>query len=148
MNAMLCAAMTTAAALACATVDNRTGLIPNRITYPTAVILSALAAYSGRLEAATLGVLWTGGTLLGLHLLTRGRGLGAGDVKLGACIGVGFGAPLGMIALGVSFVAGGAVGTWALVTKRAQRKDSIRFGPYLAFGSISGLVAMAMGWTL
>lgn len=69
-----------------------------------------------------------------LHLVTLGRGMGMGDVKL--AIGLGMWLPLvwGMKWLMVSFVLGGIVASILLVLKKANLKTKIAFGPFLIIG--------------
>ena len=126
-----------AGASAAALVDARTGFIPDRITRATALCALLFAARDGASVAACGGAYAVGGALLALHLITRGRGLGLGDVKLGTAIGAGFGAAAGLVALGIAFVAGGAYASWLLATGRARRGDVIRFGPFLAAGTLA-----------
>jgi leader peptidase (prepilin peptidase)/N-methyltransferase len=122
---------------AAAVIDARTGFIPDRLTRLTTLLALGLAAATGAAPAACIGACVVGGALLALHLLSRGRGLGLGDVKLGTAIGAGFGATAGIAALGVAFVAGGAYAAWMLATRRARRRDAIPFGPFLAAGTLS-----------
>jgi prepilin signal peptidase PulO-like enzyme (type II secretory pathway) len=130
-----------AGTLAAAVVDVRTGLIPDGISRGTALVALALAAADGLPLAAFGGAAAVGGMLLTLHLMTNGRGLGLGDVKLGVAIGTGFGLSLGVVALGVAFVIGGAYAVGLLATGRAQRGDAIRFGPFLATGAFAAALA-------
>jgi leader peptidase (prepilin peptidase) / N-methyltransferase len=127
----------TAGTLVAALVDARTGLIPDAVSRGTALVALALAAASGFSAAAFAGAAAVGGVLLLLHLLTGGRGLGLGDVKLGIAIGVGLGAPLGVFALGAAFITGGAYAICLLATNRARRGDAVRFGPFLAAGTLA-----------
>ena len=126
-----------AGSLAAAIADLRSGLIPDRLTRATALGALAFAASSGFALTACAGAYAVGGALLGLHLLTRGRGLGLGDVKLGVALGTGLGARTGMLALGAAFVLGGAYAAWLLATKRGRRGDAIAFGPFLAAGAFA-----------
>lgn len=128
------------ATISCGYVDARTGFIPNNMTYPTFGVILLIAAVLHRLDAAVLGALCVGGTLALLYTITLGRGIGLGDVKLAACVGAGFGPICGMIALCFSFITGGLVGAWLLFAGRAGRKTPIRFGPFLAAGSLLALV--------
>jgi len=146
MNAAVLPAIAILETAACGVVDARTGLIPNRITYPAFALLLALAAFDGALPAALLGALCVAGALGLLYGGTRGRGLGLGDVKLGACMGAALGAKLGLVALGSAFIAGGAVGVALLASRRAARGDAMRFGPYLALGTLAAVVGHARGW--
>jgi leader peptidase (prepilin peptidase) / N-methyltransferase len=130
----------TAGTLVAAVIDARTGLIPDAVSRGTALVALAFAAASGFSPAAFAGAAAVGGVLLLLHLLTGGGGLGLGDVKLGIAIGVGLGAPLGVVALGAAFIAGGAYAIWLLATERAHRGDAIRFGPFLAAGTLAAVL--------
>ena len=84
-----------AGTLVAACVDVRTGLIPDTLTRTTALAALGCAIANGAVPLACGGAYAVGGALLALHLLTRGRGLGLGDVKLGTAIGIGFGPPRG-----------------------------------------------------
>jgi leader peptidase (prepilin peptidase)/N-methyltransferase len=127
------------ATISCGYVDARTGFIPNRITYPAFGMILLIAAASHRFDSAALGALSVGGTLALLYTITVGRGIGLGDVKLAACVGAGFGPTCGMISLCASFIAGGLFAAWLLYVGRAGRKTPIRFGPFLAAGSLFAL---------
>jgi leader peptidase (prepilin peptidase)/N-methyltransferase len=120
-----------------AAIDVRTGLIPDAVTRTTAFAALGCAVATGIAPVACSGAYAVGGSLLALHLLTRGRGLGLGDVKLGTVIGAGFGPAAGILALGAAFVLGGAYASWLLFTRRARRGDAIRFGPFLAAGTVT-----------
>jgi prepilin signal peptidase PulO-like enzyme (type II secretory pathway) len=127
-----------AGTLVAAVVDVRTGLIPDALTRTTALAALACTVANGGVPLACGGAYAVGGALLALHVLTRGRGLGLGDVKLGTAIGVGLGPTAGLVALGAAFVLGGAYATWLLLARRARRGDAIRFGPFLAAGTLVG----------
>lgn len=81
--------------------------------------------------AALVGLVIFGG----LFLITRGRGLGFGDVKLAGALGLLFGWPDTLLV----FVFASCVGFLAgilLITFRGRRlKDAIPFGPFLALGA-------------
>ena len=134
-----------AGALVGAVVDARTGLIPDAVTRAAAFAALGCAVANGIAPLACAGAYAVGGALLGLHLITRGRGLGLGDVKLGTAIGAGFGPAAGIYALGAAFVLGGAYAAWLLFTGRARRGDTIRFGPFLAAGTVAAALVPAAG---
>lgn len=123
--------------LLAATSDARTGIIPDYVTRSTAVAALTLAALNGAVAAAAVGACAVGGALLALHLVSRGRGLGLGDVKLGVAIGAGLGPLAGALAVGAAFVLGAAYAIALLATRRAQRGDAIAFGPFLAAGTLA-----------
>ena len=81
---------------------------------------------------------------IGLLLAFIGSGLGLGDVKLGALIGLWLGW-YGVLPLTLGLCAGVALGGLAaiflLITRRAGRKDPMAYGPHLIAGAL-------MSWPL
>lgn len=74
--------------------------------------------------------------LLFLNLITRGRGMGLGDVKLALLIGTFLGLNKFMPWLLMSFISGSVVGLFLIVTKKATIKQKVPFGPFLIIGAI------------
>lgn len=66
-----------------------------------------------------------------IHLLTRGRGMGLGDVKFGLLGGVILGWPESAVWLFLSFVMGAVIGVFLILLKKARFGREIPFGPYL-----------------
>ncbi len=75
-----------------------------------------------------------------LYLITDGKGLGFGDVKLSFVIGFLFGIVGGFIALYIGFVLGAIVGVLLLFLGKKKWKSKIAFGPFLVLGSIGILI--------
>ncbi len=119
---------------ACAIGDLRTGFLFDRATALLSGLLLVLAAIDGRLGSTLISGTIVASPLVLLYAITGGRGLGLGDVKLAFPIGLGLGSLAGLGALGAAFVAGAAVGV-VLLTRGRARTSSIRFGPFLAFGT-------------
>jgi prepilin signal peptidase PulO-like enzyme (type II secretory pathway) len=140
----LAAAVATAGTLAGGIADARTGYIPNAITASAFAAASIAAVAGGAAGEAWRGALLAGGSLLALHAVTRGRGIGLGDVKLAAVAGAGIGTSGALVALASAFAAGGAVAVWLLATHRAQRGDAIRFGPFIAAGTVVAVALEAL----
>lgn len=69
--------------------------------------------------------------LLSINLLTKGRGMGLGDVKLSVPIGLLLGFPYTPLWIFLSFILGAIVAIVLLMLKKAKRKDEIPFGPFL-----------------
>lgn len=78
--------------------------------------------------------------LLLVHIMTRGRGMGLGDVKFAILGGMIVGFPLVVVWLAVSFLLGGIVGALLLTIRHAKLKDRIAFGPFLVIGLLVTLV--------
>ena len=76
-----------------------------------------------------------GGLLLGaLYYFSGGRGMGFGDVKLAAVLGLFIGWPDIMLALGLAFVLGGFLSVGLLALHSRTMKDHLPFGPFIALG--------------
>jgi leader peptidase (prepilin peptidase)/N-methyltransferase len=94
------------------------------------------------LEAIAGGVLFAGILYLldQLSLLIfKKRGMGGGDVKLAAVIGLFVGAKLIFPVIFVASVVGSVIGIVVLLLRRTQESDPshyIPFGPYLVLGTI------------
>jgi leader peptidase (prepilin peptidase) / N-methyltransferase len=79
---------------------------------------------------------------LALILVTRGRGMGGGDLKLGIFMGLSLGFPNALLALMLSFLLGSAVGLGLMLAKKKHFGQTIPFGPFLSLG---GLIALFWG---
>lgn len=74
--------------------------------------------------------------LLTIHLATKGRGMGLGDVKFAVLGGLISGINLFLIWLFASFLTGGIAGIILILGRRAGLKDKIAFGPFLVIGLV------------
>ena len=125
--------------------DLDTKLIPNRILGPATAVGGVLLVIGhfargsgGDLLDAVIGGAAYFGVLLLLALIVRG-GLGFGDVKLAFLIGVFTGyLSLGhVLVTGIgSFLIGGVVAAFLLITRKSGRKDAIPFGPFMTTAAI------------
>lgn len=122
------------AAIVGAACDAVCGYVFDAITMPAFLLTCACVLWAGTAAAAAEGAVAAAGVLGILYVITCGRGVGLGDVKLAACIGAGIGVAGGLEALGVAFVSGGAYAAYVLLAKRARRGDELCFAPYLAAG--------------
>jgi leader peptidase (prepilin peptidase)/N-methyltransferase len=118
-------------------------IIPNRLTLAGAILAPALVlltvpdAIAEHLIAGAAG----GGFFL-IAALAYPRGMGMGDVKLAAVLGLFLGRAVGPAIL-VALVAGTLVGVAVIARKGAQegRKTAVPFGPFLALGGVVALFA-------
>jgi leader peptidase (prepilin peptidase)/N-methyltransferase len=151
LDADLPAYLVLAAALVLLTViDLRHFLLPNRIVYALAVVsilllgIAAVVESAGdawlRAVACAIGMLLVFGVL---HVISP-RGMGFGDVKLSFALGLDLGwLGVGETVLGgvLAFVYGAVVGILLLATGIRSRTDHVPFGPFLAAGALTAVLA-------
>jgi leader peptidase (prepilin peptidase)/N-methyltransferase len=141
-------------------IDLARNILPNKIVYPAlifAIVIAALGSIFGfepRVIADTGFRIWIvdaaigGGIGFGLLLIPalfyRG-GMGWGDVKLAALIGLVTGFPLVLPAMFLAMVGGGLTAAILLLLKLKSRKDAIPFGPFL---SLAAMVTLFWGSNL
>jgi leader peptidase (prepilin peptidase)/N-methyltransferase len=132
-----------AALVAITRIDLEHRIIPDRILAPLAVAALVLTAIfephqlPERLIAATAA-----GGVLFLVVLAYPKGMGMGDVKLLAVMGLVLGRSVAP-ALLVALVAGTLVGVVVMAKRGVSegRRTAIPFGPFLALGGVVGLFA-------
>ena len=115
-------------------------LIPNAIIGPTAAAGIAIAALGdpGSLDTRAIAAA-AGGAAMLLIVLAYPRGMGMGDVKLVAMMGIFLGRALAPGVL-IGFAAGAIVGLVMIARQGGEaRRQAIPFGPFLALGGMIGL---------
>ncbi len=78
-----------------------------------------------------LGALVAGLFFLGLIFITRGRGIGMGDLKLAVPLGLIFGWPDTIFIVGVAFVIGSLFGAYIMLFQGKTLKSYLPLGPFL-----------------
>lgn len=118
-------------------------IIPNKLLILGTVVAPAILALTrpGDIPEHLIAAAAAGSFLLVAAIAYPG-GMGMGDVKLAAVLGLFLGRTVGPAML-VALVAGSVVGAAIIARKGAKegRKTAIPFGPYLAFGGLVGLLA-------
>ncbi|HLC01633.1 MAG TPA: prepilin peptidase [Anaerolineales bacterium] len=115
--------------------------ILNKLTYPAiAIALFAAPFVPERSLLQTLGGGAIGFGVLLLIAIVYPGGMGMGDVKLGAFIGLAVGLPGILLALYLSFVLGGVISGLLWLARIVGRRDPIAFGPFLAMGALATLL--------
>jgi leader peptidase (prepilin peptidase) / N-methyltransferase len=135
--------------LGIAVIDARFRIVPNRIVYP-ALLLFASAIVVGDLFGGSVDALRAALGMVAYSLplfliaFALPQGMGMGDVKLVALIGLVLGS-LGLsyvaVAAGMGIVAGGIGALIAMVALRYGRKQQMPFGPFLAAGGAAAALA-------
>jgi leader peptidase (prepilin peptidase) / N-methyltransferase len=98
-----------------------------------AALAASWATWLDMLVAALAG----GGIMLLVAIVSRG-GMGGGDIKFAAALGLWFGWKLTLLVLFLAFIAGGLGGIAVLALGLKGRKDFIPFGPFIALGALMG----------
>jgi leader peptidase (prepilin peptidase) / N-methyltransferase len=137
-----------ACAVPLAFTDIAVSRLPDPLTaaaYAGTAVLLLLAAIAGDSEApwsALLRAVLGGLALAGFYLLLlviSPSGMSLGDVKLAASLGTllaWFGWPVLIAGGAAGFLLGGLAGVVLLVSRRADRKQLIPFGPFMIAGAI------------
>lgn len=144
------------ALLVLAAIDARRGIVPDQITLPAIaiVVIGQLAATVvmaseqhsaasvAMLTMSVLGMLLIISVVLGAgffwlqRLVSRGRWVGDGDIRVGALMGAMFWPPQLVIALAASYIIGGTIAAALLLTRRVERRSRIPLVPFLFLGSL------------
>jgi leader peptidase (prepilin peptidase)/N-methyltransferase len=138
-----------ASLMAVSAIDLEHYIIPNRIVYPTLFVavplLSAAALLDGeprRLRDAAIGAAAAWLALFVVHVI-QPKGMGFGDVRLSAVLGLYLGyIDLTLVLLGMllGFLLGAVVGLLLVATRLRSRKDPVPFGPFLAAGALLAIL--------
>lgn len=123
--------------------DAKYRIIPDSVQIALFLFSLALLIYNGvkpeifatRILSAFLVML----PILFLYLITKGRGMGFGDVKLAFTMGFLLGTKYGFMSLYIGFVVGALFGVLMILAKRKGLKSKIAFGPFLILGLVSML---------
>jgi leader peptidase (prepilin peptidase)/N-methyltransferase len=129
------------ALLAVTLTDLERRIIPNRILLVAAVAAVAIAAVGdpSSLPERAIASIAAGGVFF-LVALAYPRGMGLGDVKLAAVMGLFLGRDVAAAVL-VALLAGSLVGLAMIASQGSSaRKRAIPFGPFLALGGVVGLL--------
>lgn len=135
--------------------DLRWRLLPNKLVFPLIVVSLLLSAVMnlglaqvGLMEwliALALGMLPITGVYGVLYLLSRGRWIGLGDVKLGIAIGLLITWWGGVLVLFLSNLLASLVSIPGLLKRRINGASEIPFGPFLL---VATYLVFLLGWAL
>ena len=123
--------------IAASVIDYYHQIIHNRLVLIGLVVgvpLIALQSWDD-LKSGLMAFLAAGLFLLAIAVVSRG-GMGGGDIKLGAMMGLYLGLTNLAIAFFLAFLIGGVTGLVLMLAKRKGRKDAVPFGPFLSLGAL------------
>lgn len=114
-------------------VDLKTGYIFDKITYPAIVVSGIYALVTQSFLSFACGLSLAGIFFL-LIVITRGKGMGFGDVKYVLFIGLALGFPNGLLATMLAFLTGAVFSIFLIIFGKKHFGQSVPFGPFLSLG--------------
>lgn len=124
-----------------AVIDLKHKIIPDKLNLAGFILGIPLIFESKEvLLSGVTGFFAGGGLLLLIAVLSRG-GMGGGDIKLAAVMGLLLGWKYLLVALFLAFTIGGAIGIMMILLRMKKMKEAVPFGPYLALGTVIAALA-------
>ena len=123
--------------------DLRWMLLPDKVMLPAAIVTAAIAVTRAAeaqswvaLRGPVLASLAAGGLFLAIALISRGRGMGGGDIKFAFVMGLLLGLRGTLVAMMIAFDVAALIAVILIAARRRGRRDQIPFGPFLVAGTI------------
>lgn len=118
--------------------DLRYQLILDRISLPAIAIvfIYQLIRDPAAWWVYLLGLVIGGGFFLLQFVVSKGKWIGGGDIRLGALMGVILGWKLVLVALMIAYVVGAAVSLILVAMKKKSMASTTPFGTYLTFATL------------
>jgi len=117
-------------------IDIKKQILPDSILIPAIILALLRLLITGRWQFLLTAVI--AASFFGfLYLITKCKGIGFGDVKLGFFIGLvlGWWSWL-LVALFIAFLTGAFVGVILIVVRKKTLKSAVPFGPFLLLGML------------
>ncbi len=132
--------------IVCSIIDLKYKIIPNKITYSGIILGLILSLFFDHLTfiSSLIGGLIPAGLLFLIALVYK-KGMGIGDVKLVAMIGVFTGYKIVLAGIFIGSIVGLLFVLPLLIAGKMSRKSRIPFGPFISIGS---LIMLYIGNTL
>jgi prepilin signal peptidase PulO-like enzyme (type II secretory pathway) len=136
-------------------IDIRLGIIPDEINIFLGIVgvlllLVPAPLGAGAVLVKVISALGAGAFFALLIAVTRGKGMGMGDLKLAIPLGLLFGWPEIVLVLMAAFVIGAVVGVITVARGTNSMKGTLPFGPFLALGTATAFFwgTAIIGWYL
>jgi leader peptidase (prepilin peptidase)/N-methyltransferase len=117
--------------------DYRAYIIPDRLTIPAMIVaILCNVALGVPVVPILLGGFLIGGFFAVQFLISKGRWVGGGDIRMGMLMGFLLGPWLGVVALLLSYIAGAVAGVFLLVSKKREMGSHVPFGTFMALATV------------
>ncbi len=112
-------------------------LILDKVSIPAIVLAFILSALVLKISVVSLffGALLGGGFFLLQFLVSRGRWIGGGDIRLGVLMGMMLGWPHVLVALVSAYFLGSIIGVGLILTRRKKWHSQVPFGTFLTLAT-------------
>jgi len=121
--------------------DFKYSYILDRFTIPAMILALLFNVMLGAdIVSLLLGGLLIGGFFAIQFLVSDGKWIGGGDIRLGMLMGFLLGIEVGVVALFLSYVLGAAIGIYLVTMKKRALNSHVPFGTFLALGTMIALI--------
>lgn len=113
-----------------------------QIIWPEIVWLGAILGFvfnfliGQDIFSMVIGFVVGGGFFLLQYLISGGKWIGGGDIRLGAMMGVWLGWPVVILAIFIAYITGAIFALVLLAIKKKTLSAKIAFGPFLALATL------------
>lgn len=123
------------------TYDSAYKIIPSELVWAGIVLGGIINLFFLKYSFVNLalGALVAGGFFLVQYLISGGRWIGGGDVRMGFMMGIWLGWKQVLVALLIAYVVGAAVALILIILKKKSWAQEIPFGTFLSFGTFVSL---------
>ncbi len=131
-----------------ASFDFQFGEIPDEVSLPAffLALAGSFLAFTPNFTMSLVGLLVGGGFFAAIVLISNGRWMGGGDIRIGLLLGALLGWQGLVIAVFIASFLGSVVGIVQIVQKKKKLKSSLPFAPFLAMGGVMALVFGSEIW--
>jgi len=127
--------------------DLKNYIIPDQVIYPAIFLSGIWYLVSGiskfyskyEIQSTIFSAIFAAGFFLAIYLISKGKWMGFGDVKLAFLMGLFLGFPEILVALFLAFSFGAAIGIGLILAKKKTLKSEVPFGPFLVTGTFLAL---------
>ena len=125
-------------------------LLPDKLMYPLlGVSAIALLVYEpSQLITHIISAVLAAVFFVMLIVISRGKGMGWGDVMYGLFLGILLGHPGTIVALYIAFLTGAFISVILLLSKKKKFGQIIPFGPFLILGTVISLYFSNYIWNI
>ena len=123
-------------------------IIPDKVIYPAIGITLFYDFYLGFTKSPLilgdfvnqlLSAAGAAGFFAAIVIVSRGKWMGVGDIKLAFLMGLILGLPSILVALFLAFLSGAIIGVGLIVSGKKTMKSEVPFGPFLVTGTFIAL---------